>query len=313
MAGVLALATLVICQVPLRSTATLAQDAAQPTKTVNPHWSKDRCAQCHVQDAAALRAIPPVKADALCLSCHDGKAAVSEIHPIGRAINPKTMDFPAAWPLSDGRLSCLTCHDVKVACAKNAIRPDDNVEMLRKPIDSKPFCLSCHRQEQFPKFNPHLMLTPDRKPVAEKCLTCHKETPATDIDRPTGKPNLIADQFTLCKSCHPHHEDQFNPGHIGAKAKPEMLAFMRARESVGLAATPSKELIAKLQAAGAKPTLLRPDDQNLLKCTTCHNPHQAGLFKSGTPAAFNAMRVIGNKVVSPVHGEHFCNHCHSDI
>jgi predicted CXXCH cytochrome family protein len=298
----------------------VAQDANQPPKADNPHWNKDRCADCHVQDGAAPRAISVEKVDALCLRCHDGQAATSEIHPIGRSINPKTMNVPG-WPLNAGKISCATCHDVKAACAKNTVRPDENMEMLRRPpgrpadaFDTKRgFCLSCHKREQYPRFNPHQMLAADRKPVAEKCLACHKETPATDIARPTGNANLIADQFTLCKSCHPHHEEQLDPRHIGAKVKPEMLAFMRARESVGLAATPGKELIAKLAADKARPTLLRPDDQDVVKCSTCHNPHQAGLFKSGTPAAFGAMRVIDGKFASPVRGEQFCSHCHSDI
>src|SRR5918994_2351574 len=86
MAGVLALVVLIISHAPFRTPATLAQDAAQPPKADNPHWNKNRCAQCHVEDAAAPRAIPVEKVDALCLSCHDGKAASSEVHPIRRAI-----------------------------------------------------------------------------------------------------------------------------------------------------------------------------------------------------------------------------------
>jgi predicted CXXCH cytochrome family protein len=313
-AGVLALAACCICWVLFTSPRTLAQDAPQAPAALNPHWSKDGCGQCHGADSPPAR-IPLAKVDALCLRCHDGKSAVNEIHPIGRAVNAKVMDFPKGWPLNEARLTCATCHDVIMACKADATRPDENSAMLRKPPQSKAFCLSCHREEQFPKFNPHLMLTAERKVVEEKCLACHKPVPDRDLATPTGKADLVTEQFALCKSCHPHHEDQFNPGHIGAKVKPEMLAFMRARESVGLAAAaPSKELIAKLKAEGARPTLLRPDAQNTLRCTTCHNPHPAGLFKPGTPAAFGAMRVVGGgRVVTPARNEHFCSNCHSDI
>ena len=321
LAGVVVATALCICWVLFRSDATLAQDGA-PAKAVNPHWDKNACRECHVTDAANPRKIDIAKADATCLRCHDGKAASSEIHPIGRAIDRNTMDTPKDWPLSDGLVACLTCHDVKIACSKNVQKPDDDSRMLRETepiklasgdIRGKPFCISCHREEQFEKFNPHVMLTVKKEIVQDQCLACHKSVPDHNITRPAGKPDLIANEFMLCKACHPHHEDQFNPGHIGAKAKPEILAFMRARESVGLVTTPSKELVAKLQAEGAKPTLMRTTDQNLLTCSTCHNPHQVGLFKPGTPAAYNAMRVIGKKAISPVHTEQFCTHCHSDM
>jgi predicted CXXCH cytochrome family protein len=312
-AGVLALVGSCTWWVLFAGPRTLAQDAPNQNKVPNPHWTKDGCRQCHDGGTVPGR-IPVAKVDALCVRCHDGKSAVNEVHPIARPVNAKVMDFPQGWPLNEDRLTCATCHDVVVACKAGATRPDENSAMLRKPPQSKAFCLSCHREEQFPKFNPHLMLTADRKVVEEKCLACHKSVPERDVTTPTGKPDLVADQFTLCKACHPHHEDQFNPGHIGAKVKPEMLAFMRARESVGLAAAaPSKELVARLKAEGARPTLLRPDAQNTLRCSTCHNPHPAGLFKSGTPAAFGAMRVIGGKVITPARNEHFCNNCHSDI
>src|SRR5688500_11396178 len=81
-AGALAVVGLCMWQVLFRGVPAVAQEGHQQAKADNPHWNKDRCAVCHVRDAAAPRAIPAEKVDALCLSCHDGKAAISEIHPI---------------------------------------------------------------------------------------------------------------------------------------------------------------------------------------------------------------------------------------
>jgi cytochrome c peroxidase len=154
------------------------------------------------------------------------------------------------------------------------------------------------------------MLTPDRQTTAERCLACHSELPDRKARARTGQPVLRAGEIQICRACHAKHQDQFNPGHLGAKVKPEMLAFIRAREIVGLAAPPGPGLVAQLKAAGEKPTLMPLSADGTITCTTCHNPHQAGVFPPGTPLAYRPMRVTGGHAVSPVRGDQWCNHCH---
>jgi hypothetical protein len=202
---------------------------------------------------------------------------------------------------------------MRQACAVEAARTLGNAKLLRRgPVDwpRVPFCERCHAAVEYPKYNPHLMLTAERGVIAERCLACHSEMPDRASKTRTGQALLRAGEATVCRSCHAKHKDQFNPGHMGARVKPEMLAFMRAREVVGLAAPPGPELVAQLKAAGAKPSLMGLAADGSITCSTCHNPHQAGVFTAGTPLAFRPMRVVGERAISPVHGEQWCNHCH---
>jgi hypothetical protein len=250
--------------------------------------------------------------DRLCVRCHNGKAASAEAHPVGRAVS-KEVAAPATWPVVDGRLGCVTCHNVKVACDANAKRPEAGGRMLRAPTGprgSLTFCQNCHRPEEFPRENPHVMLTAERAVVAEKCLEGHSEVPDRAAKVRTGNALLRADGVQLCLACHSKHTEEFNPGHLGSRIKPEMQAFIRARETVGLSVRPRPELLAQLKEAGAKPTLMPTSKDGAITCTTCHNPHQAGVFAPGTPLAYRPMRVVGGRTVSPVRGDNWCNHCH---
>jgi hypothetical protein len=283
------------------------------TPAVDPHWNAGRCGECHAVREGKVAAIPPVEVDRICLRCHDGRAAAAEAHPVGRA-TPTTRPAPVGWPLNEGRLNCITCHEMRAACAVDAVRPIDSSRLLRKGADgtaSKPFCEQCHAATDYPKYNPHVMLTAARAVIEERCLACHSAMPDRAAKTRTGQALLRGGELALCRSCHDkRHKDQFNPGHMGAKVKPEMLAFMRAREVVGLTTAPGGDLLAQLKTAGAKPTLIGMAADGTITCSTCHNPHQAGVFPAGTPLAFRPMRVVGDRAISPVHGEQWCNHCH---
>ncbi len=283
----------------------------QIKKAVNPHWEAARCDQCHAIVGGVRQTIAPEKSDGICLSCHNGKSAGAELHPIGRAI-AKDHAAPSGWPVIEGRIHCITCHDMKKACSATAARPVDNTAMLRGMGDGeKPFCQNCHGADQFPKFNPHMMLTDKREVIEARCLACHTQTPDRTIKERTGNPLLRSDELLLCKACHRNHKEQFNPGHLGSKIKPEMLAFMRARELIGLAGAPGAELVTQLKNANAQPTMMHPAKGDTISCSTCHNPHQAGLLPMGTSLAYRPMRIVDGRTISPVRGENWCNHCHN--
>jgi predicted CXXCH cytochrome family protein len=290
---------------------------APVTRAVDPHWNAGRCGDCHAVREGKVEAIPAAKVDGVCLRCHDGRAASAEAHPVGRAA-PATRPIPApsGWPLNEGRLSCVTCHEMRAACAVDAARPIEETKLLRKGTagaEATSICERCHVAADYPRYNPHVMLTAGaRGVIEEKCIACHSAMPDRASKARTGQSLLRGgDEVSLCRACHDkRHKDQFNPGHLGAKVKPEMLAFMRAREVVGLMTAPGGDLLAQLKAAGAKPTLIGLAADGTIACSTCHNPHQAGVFTAGTPLAFRPMRVVGDRAISPVHGEQWCNHCH---
>lgn len=282
---------------------------------VNPHWDARGCGACHRLDGGAAAPIEPAEVDRTCLRCHDGRAASAEPHPVGRFV--RAGGVPPGWPLDEGRLSCVTCHDVRQACAADAVRTAANAKLLRI-VGTGPgtgrngFCGNCHAPADYPRFNPHLMLTAERTVIEGRCLACHTEVPDRGTTARTGRGALRGGgaELAVCRSCHAKHKDQFNPGHLGAKVGPEMQAFIRAREAVGLAAPPGAELVAQIKAAGAKPTLMPLAADGAITCSTCHNPHQAGVFRPGTALAYRPMRVVGDRAVSPVRGDQWCNHCH---
>jgi len=122
---------------------------------------------------------------------------------------------------------------------------------------------------------------------------------------------LIDDQVLLCRSCHPHHKDIASLGHVGQTIKPEMLLYMRAREITGLLDVPSDDLLKQLGDQHAKPTLMVPDGHGKVVCSTCHNPHQYGVFETGCDLNDRALRLVKGHLLTPIRGETFCKHCHN--
>lgn len=245
---------------------------SQPASpTPNPHWASDGCRHCHDIRNARIQPLAPDKAESVCLNCHDGRRAKAEQHPVGLAFESEQVKKPEGWPLLDGRLSCVTCHNVRRACDQPTRLPDGNTGFIRDWQSSDPlaFCARCHvRSESHTRHNPHRMLTPSGELVKRACLLCHLSTPeATDRMARTGQPELRTNEFSLCLNCHSRHVDYFEPGHIGAKVPQEIRETLRGR--------------------------LPLSDDDLILCSTCHNPHQAGLFPEGSELARGAMTYDG--------------------
>lgn len=286
--------------------------AADPTKAKNPHWQAATCKECHGDGKPA--GISVADTDALCLKCHDGKAAEGEVHSIGRPLAQEGFAQPAGWPLHDGRVACLTCHDVTLACSPTATR-QGNAKLLRAspPSDrEKPFCKNCHQADIYRKFNPHVMLAAGAKEILkDQCLVCHTQVPDNTQMTRTGNASLTAPERELCRSCHGAHKDETTNGHLGKPMKPEMQAFLAAREAWGLAKALNPDLLKKLQASGAKPRFMLTDSKGQITCTTCHNPHERGVFPAASTMTYGAMRLTGReKLTTPVRNEQWCQHCH---
>lgn len=90
--------------------------------------SKKDCSTCHLPAGTGTSPALKNKLSALCLDCHMDRVAPSE-HQVD--IVPK-MEVKGL-PLTDGRITCFTCHD-----------PHRNPHggLLRKPETE--LCLSCH-------------------------------------------------------------------------------------------------------------------------------------------------------------------------
>lgn len=106
----------------------------------NPHGRKDpkACVLCHV--AVPVEGSSPRRENnlrfggdlvALCSSCHAG---YRHMHPVRIAVSPD-MKSPEELPLDkDGKITCITCHDVM----------EGHGVVRKRRMVGKALCLNCH-------------------------------------------------------------------------------------------------------------------------------------------------------------------------
>lgn len=293
-----------------------------PDAVENPHWRAAGCSHCHEPSQGDIVTVPRPNIDAICLDCHDGVKAAAEVHPSGRIFSEHSYAKPPDWPLVDGKLSCLTCHDPNLAC-RSLSRLPNNPNFLRAPWvgNEKDFCQNCHKSTQYTRLIPHIMvagseaiidLSEETEIDQEMCLFCHARLPDRDLRRRTGDFLLRSSEKTLCQICHPKHVNLANPSHMGLEIPAAMQAYIYARELLGPTAKINSKFLARLKASGARPTRRVPDIKGKMTCSTCHNQHQEDVFPSDSDLAQSAIRLVGpQKVKSPsTDREKMCVICH---
>ncbi|MBI4849973.1 MAG: cytochrome c3 family protein [Nitrospirae bacterium] len=103
-----------------------------------PHqFSKGECALCHFDPAPSSADITADITDA-CQTCHK-EYAKTQSHPSD--IYP-TISIPKDMPLSDGRLTCLTCHYAHIDESRQS---SGKHYFLRRPVRGVVFCSACHK------------------------------------------------------------------------------------------------------------------------------------------------------------------------
>ena len=247
-----------------------------------------------------MSAIAGAQADRVCLSCHDGRLASAEKHPIGRPIPTGSVKLPEHWPVADGRLGCLTCHDLTPTSGhhgqprdQNADRPLENPNFLRGTAAGPrlAFCGQCHvANAGQTRFNPHRMLSADGKIQEQACLFCHTSPFAPGrLSERTGDAALKRDAISLCIGCHTQHVDFFEPGHIGVTATPEIVARMAAADRQPPGQPVPRAEIERASQRRERPVRMPLGRDNIVVCSTCHNPHQAGVFPGSSVLAIGAI------------------------
>lgn len=286
---------------------------AEPVERAeNPHWSDTGCRHCHVSAGGHTHRIGDAQVEAVCLKCHDGRRATQEPHPVGRAFDGQRVVAPQGWPAPDGKVTCITCHRVHPNGDPHQPRPKSNPYFLREyKGDLLAFCGRCHVEaERQGLFNPHTsMLDANGKPTAQGCQFCHTREMETGAATRAGDPALRAEAIVLCLGCHQNHIEWFEPGHIGAKVTPAIRAALDAFERQR-GGTPGGPAPATQPASTTLLPLGRGGDT--LVCSTCHNPHQEGVFppasvlgagaiRPGQPA--ERLRGLGKELCGACHGK----------
>ena len=286
-------------------------------RAVNPHWSADGCKYCHDVAQGEPKPIPPERIDGLCVHCHDGKRARREAHPVGRTIDSQQVVRPEGWPAYEDKLGCATCHDIHRACDPRRARPVDNPVFVREYRVGQllNFCAHCHLDlPQQQPYNVHIMLDQDNQTIRRACQFCHHAL-LDERNRlvRVGEPELRYDPIALCRSCHMGHVDFFEPGHIGAKVPADMKAYMAALEQDPGHGRPDKAEIEDARRRGLVPKRLPLGAGDTLVCSTCHNPHQQGVFPPDSVLAYGAIQT-GQEQTRPRlrgFGKEFCLACHN--
>ena len=144
----------------------------------------------------------PTKAPTIsnCTTCHATDAMFS--HPV--KVTP-TMQIPGDWPLANGQISCMTCHDTNINRHAGAMVKHD--PLLRGSLKGAAFCTQCHQVDELGQATRHAGMpihahlrwpgktevqTPLHgrlDPESLTCLSCHDDTLAGD---PTSQGSRLA-------------------------------------------------------------------------------------------------------------------------
>jgi predicted CXXCH cytochrome family protein len=105
----------------------------------NPHdFSNAECPKCHV-DASENPKVLVTSVTQLCLPCHKKKVRRSP-HPVD--VRPELVRVPADLPLSNGKITCNTCHNVHDKERTSVF--GGKSYFLRRAAAGREFCVACH-------------------------------------------------------------------------------------------------------------------------------------------------------------------------
>jgi hypothetical protein len=293
------LACAVILFIILFVSSAAADEPGEPDAEVNPHFSGKYCNVCHEGESPeSIESQLRFGGDYVELCrCH-GYTGSSYIHPV--FIEPsekKKKRIPDDFPLQDGKLSCITCHEIRRQCEDNpAMRQikhadrrlyRDELMFLRGGPSRKrtDICFNCHDEKKYRKLDPHDQVMDDGKIDYEKCLYCHVERP--DVNRATFESvELIGDLKTVCQRCH--GKMVRHPAGVNHFRKPSGSIFQRLK---------------KLEKDYG--VILPLDDRGMLTCVTCHNPHERGVIPEDRPGSKGASEAYRHRIPGKM-----CRVCH---
>jgi len=261
--------------------------------TVNPHWSKKGCPQCHIDAAPGLpnATLKAEGAQALCMGCHgdDGEARQCP-HASGIPAGEFAESMPESYRgnLDEGQVVCTTCHDLAVQCLmpkkSKRYKNPGFVRDGRFNIASDQ-CFLCHSKSGYRKPSPHMQVRGKDKLKEGTCLFCHENLPtrgADDAWEPVDF-NIQGDMNKICAGCH---DVQPHPG----------TSLTIYRQGWVHLTVPTEKIAAVMQRTQSETSAILPlePDSGKVFCGTCHNAHDARLpaYPSAeTPGPVKKLRV----------------------
>jgi hypothetical protein len=282
----------------------------------NPHRDMSMCSTCHTSNIGGRGTlIFGNNITQLCQSCHDGRQATREVHPVNLAPSAAMAGrIPSEFPLEQGKLTCSTCHNIKWSCPKERPAAMPNSDFLRGASTPHPlaFCFNCHIQESYRPFNVHDQLDSGREKT-DTCLWCHLSVPEVGFGIKEGASyGLRGKAIELCGNCHsvPTDHPTGDP-HMYSTPSAEMMSYMSAYEIQNKMHLPLKQLLEYVKAAKRAPRFVPLDENGRITCYSCHNPHEKGIFPNDNPRSIGAEPKKATNHRLRVHeGDIACRACH---
>lgn len=261
------------------------------SEVVDPHWTGKHCIECHITEKGKVLKFEGDYLK-LCNRCHQTEFARTDIHPVAVELTDiMNKKIPSGWPLKEGKVTCLTCHDVAIQMKENAPLKVVNPLFLRGvPYESiNDFCFTCHTRESYQKTNPHTQLDEEGNIIEERCLFCHQSLPDPWQAQSIADVSFKSERAVLCKSCH---GDKWN------------LHPARSDHLVAIPDTMKEMFHSQVTASGVDLPLYR----DTIFCGTCHNPHQKGVLQRKEAATGAGERYF----LRLSGGKELCVTCHYD-
>ncbi len=269
-------------------------DKALPDDT-NLHYTGEYCLECHEK-------IPEKGGDKLLkfngdftqlCRCH-GYTPGTYIHPVFVEPSPeKKSKIPNNFPLVNGMISCVTCHDMYMQCKKNPRAKLLNKRFLRGApyLSRTTMCFKCHDEMKYKMLDPHNQLTESGSIIVVKCLYCHKEKP--DEKTETFEDiKLIGNLAVLCYRCH-YKQSKQHP--INAEHFVE----------------PTEQIYEMMKESEKKFGIILPlNYDGRITCPTCHNPHERGVLPAGKASSKGASEKFRLRLSRK--NVQICIACHKD-
>lgn len=223
----------------------------------------------------------------ICKKCHrygtDGDHHPSD--PDSQPVTGKTSVLDPGFPLVNGKMECLTCHQMH---SEKEHYSGSQYFLRGGPYSGRrDICFKCHKKDSLGGLNPHEQMIGENKDLNRFiCLVCHLVTPDPKVD--TFKTvKFRASVAFLCWRCHPPMPQEFMDKHFLKKPKDGTYQEMIRGE--------------------VKHRIIMPlDSKGRVTCSTCHNPHQPGVMVREW-----AKKGEGARKRLRVSGEEICTACHS--